>query len=191
VASNDINEPVLHKLRESGHEIDVFGIGTNLVTCQAQPALGMVFKLVESRGMPRIKLSQEPEKVTLPGRKAVYRLYNSEDQPMMDVMTLVTEEAPVPGKEFFCRHPIHENERVHVKPSRVEKILNVVFENGSAVKLPTLDQSRTHLLDQLKTFKPQVLDLKEPEKYPVLLSFGLYEIFHKVWMEECPIKTMS
>ena len=63
VASNDINESVLHALNEQGHDIDVYGIGTNLVTCQAQPALGMVFKLVEMDGKPRIKLSQEITKV--------------------------------------------------------------------------------------------------------------------------------
>jgi nicotinate phosphoribosyltransferase len=63
VASNDINETILHALNEQGHEIDVYGIGTNLVTCQAQPALGMVFKLVEMDGKPRIKLSQEITKV--------------------------------------------------------------------------------------------------------------------------------
>ena len=65
VASNDINESVLHALNEQGHDIDVYGIGTNLVTCQAQPALGMVFKLVEMDGKPRIKLSQEITKVHL------------------------------------------------------------------------------------------------------------------------------
>ena len=63
VASNDINETILHALNEQGHDIDVYGIGTNLVTCQAQPALGMVFKLVEMDGKPRIKLSQEITKV--------------------------------------------------------------------------------------------------------------------------------
>ena len=70
VASNDINERVLLSLRDQGAKVDAYGIGTHLVTCQAQPALGCVYKLVEISGEPCLKLSQEPGKTTIPGALA-------------------------------------------------------------------------------------------------------------------------
>lgn len=72
-------------MNEVGHRIDVFGIGTNLVTCQAQPALGMVYKLVEMNGIQKIKLSEDKEKVLIPGSKKVYRVW-TENGPAFDMM---------------------------------------------------------------------------------------------------------
>ena len=69
VASNDIDEDALYNLAEEGHEINMFGIGTHLVTCQSQPALGCVYKLVEMDQKPRIKLSQDSVKISVPAKK--------------------------------------------------------------------------------------------------------------------------
>jgi nicotinate phosphoribosyltransferase len=80
LASNEINKSVLISLKQQGHEIDSFGIGTHLVTCDDQPAMGCVYKLVEARGIPRIKVSQELGKMTIPGEKEVYRLFGEDHE---------------------------------------------------------------------------------------------------------------
>jgi len=105
VASNDINEEVLLSLNNQGHAIDAFGIGTHLVTCQAQPALGCVYKLVEIEGEARIKLSQDIAKVMIPGCKKIYRIFNKAGDPIVDLITRGSEPAPKPGERIMCRHP--------------------------------------------------------------------------------------
>jgi nicotinate phosphoribosyltransferase len=105
VASNDINEEILQSLNHQGHTIDQFGIGTHLVTCQKQPALGCVFKLVEVNHKPCVKLSEEFNKVTFPGKKDAYRLFDKDNCPLVDLLTRPEEPEPVVGEKFICRHP--------------------------------------------------------------------------------------
>lgn len=132
VASNDINEVVLNALNDQGHDIDTFGIGTNLVTCQAQPALGMVYKLVELNGMPRIKLSQDSAKITIPGRKEVYRLIGVEGVPLVDLILRAGEARPIPGRRILCRHPFDDKKRAYVTPSAVVPLLRLVWKGRGA-----------------------------------------------------------
>ena len=75
------------------------------VTCKRQPALGCVYKLVEINGKPKIKLSQEVEKVTMPGKKIAYRLYSDDGLALIDLMQRPDEKAPEAGKRVLCRHP--------------------------------------------------------------------------------------
>lgn len=144
IASNDINEDVLHSLNQQGHSINVFGIGTNLVTCQKQPALGCVYKLVELNGKARMKLSQDFEKVLIPGKKEVYRLFGSSGCPLLDLMIGVNESKPQVSQRIMCLHPFDEQKRVAVVPSRVEALHSLVFNGKDKVvgDLPSLLESK-------------------------------------------------
>lgn len=80
---------------------------------------------MEINGHARIKLSQDVEKVTMPGNKNIYRLYSADGHALIDLMQKHSEPAPVVGQKVLCRHPFHESKRAHVTPSRVELMYKV------------------------------------------------------------------
>lgn len=193
VASNDINETTLYALNDQQHAITVYGIGTNLVTCQAQPALGCVYKLVEIAGKPRMKLSQELGKVVVPGRKKAYRLYGKDGCPILDLMVGHNEKPPVVGERILCRHPIHAHKRATVVPSQVESLQHVVFEKGKVCKdaLRSLEEARDIVQLQLQAFRPDILRYSNPTPYKVSVSDSVFEFLHKLWQEETPVAELS
>eukprot|EP00559_Dactyliosolen_fragilissimus_P000810 CAMPEP_0184868298 /NCGR_PEP_ID=MMETSP0580-20130426/29921_1 /TAXON_ID=1118495 /ORGANISM="Dactyliosolen fragilissimus" /LENGTH=514 /DNA_ID=CAMNT_0027369095 /DNA_START=110 /DNA_END=1651 /DNA_ORIENTATION=+ len=184
VASNDINESVLHSLNKQGHAVTVFGIGTNLVTCQAQPALGCVYKLVELDGKPRMKLSQDLHKVLIPGQKIAYRLYGQAGWPLLDLMVVSRDdEEPQVGKRIMCRHPFIERKRVAVIPSRVEKLHRLVFDkgNGVVVDISELSDERQYVRSQIQSLRPDILRPMNPGQYKVSISEKLFDFLHDIW----------
>eukprot|EP01132_Coremiostelium_polycephalum_P010820 gene10820-13257_t len=213
VASNDLNESTILALNRQGHEIDVFAIGTNLVTCQAQPALGCVFKLVEIDGSPRIKLSQETNKVTLPGRKEAYRLYGSENHPLVDLLVSMTDhtlyydngngnaspptilaksQIPEPGKKTLCLHPFEEQKRVFVTPTKVEPLHHMVYNKGSVTQpLPTLEDIRKYCMEEISKIREDHVRSSNPTPYKVSVSENLYNLLHNLWLQSVPIKEMK
>lgn len=192
VASNDINENTLHALNEQGHEIDSFGVGTNLVTCQAQPALGGVFKLVEINGEPRIKLSQDVIKVTFPGRKEVYRLLGKEGYPIIDLMIQVGEAPPKIGERIFCQHPFDETKRAYVNPSDVIPLHKLVWDCGKfRYPFPEIIDTREYILDQLMHFRKDHLRLVNPTPYKVAVSEKLNRFLHDLWVTESPVTELN
>ncbi|OON16721.1 hypothetical protein X801_07455, partial [Opisthorchis viverrini] len=130
LVSNDLNEDTLHSLNLQGHSIDAFCVGTHLVTCQKQPALGCVYKLVEIAGIPTMKLSAQVEKVTLPGKKTVYRLYSKTGEALVDLLQRSDEPAPKVNERILCRHPSEASKRVFVVPARIEETLKLFWKRG-------------------------------------------------------------
>ncbi|XP_039300430.1 nicotinate phosphoribosyltransferase isoform X2 [Nilaparvata lugens] len=192
VASNDINEETILSLNEQNHKIDCFGIGTHLVTCQRQPALGCVYKLVEINGLPRIKLSQDVGKMTMPGRKDAYRLYGADGHALIDIMMRSVESAPEVGAKVLCRHPFQESKRTYVIPSKVEPLYKVYWKDGKVCgPLPSLEEIRDRVRNSLETLRQDHKRNLNPTPYKVSVSADLYSFIHDLWLQNAPIGELS
>lgn len=196
VASNDINEDTLISLKQQQHAIDAYGIGTHLVTCQKQPALGCVFKLVECNGEPRMKLSQVADKVTLPFKKNVYRLYSHRGYPIVDLMIHPDESPPLPFKRVLCRHPFQETKRAYVEPAKVEPLLQEFWRDGHLIagetgQLPTIKEIRDRAMTQIDGIRDDHKRDLNPTPYKVSISDRLYNELHNLWLVNAPIGELS
>ncbi|XP_058817919.1 nicotinate phosphoribosyltransferase isoform X1 [Topomyia yanbarensis] len=192
VASNDINEETILSLNEQGHKIDCFGIGTHLVTCQRQPALGCVYKMVEINNQPRIKLSQDVAKVTMPGSKNVFRLYGADGHALIDLLQRVDESPPEVGQKVLCRHPFEESKRAYVSPARVETLYQVYWGDGRVTQaMPSLVEVRERVQNSLRTLRQDHKRTLNPTPYKVAVSDNLYNFIHDLWLQNAPIGELA
>ena len=191
VASNDIDEPTLISLNQQGHEIDTFGIGTHLVTCNGQPSLGGVYKLVSINGSPRIKISQEVSKITLPCKKTPFRLFGADGHPVIDIMQLEEEPEPIAAEKILCRHPFEASKRAYVVPERIEKLHHLVWEGKRRVSQENLLEIKEYSQKQLSHFRKDHLRTLNPTPYKISVSDMLYSYLHKLWQDETPIPTIN
>ena len=188
MASNDIDEDTLHSLNQQGHSINAFGIGTHLVTCQKQPALGCVYKMVEINDRPTIKLSEDVEKMTIPGEKALWRFYSHNGTALLDFMQRLEEPEPQPGQRILCRHPFTESKRAYVCPSKVEPLHKLYWKDGVRRQPKgTLAAARARTLQSLQTLRVDHTRALNPTPYKVSVSDHLYEFSHRLWMQCAPI----
>ncbi|XP_013378806.1 nicotinate phosphoribosyltransferase-like [Lingula anatina] len=192
VASNDIDEDTIHSLNQQGHSIDAYGIGTHLVTCKKQPALGCVYKLVEINGLARIKLSQDVEKVTTPGKKVAYRLFGSDGNALLDLMTQSEEEPPKVKERVLCRHPFVESKRAYVIPAYVECLHKLYWKDGQVQQpLPKMKEIKERALASLNKLRPDHKRALNPTPYKVSVSDQLYNFMHDLWLDNAPIGELS
>jgi len=191
-ASNDINEETILSLNEQGHSIDCYGIGTHLVTCQRQPALGCVYKLVDINNTPKIKLSEDVGKITMPGNKVAFRLYGKDGFAILDLLQLPEEEKPQVGQKVLCRHPFQESKRAYVTPLKVELLHNVVWREGDRVgEMSDLGMIREKVRNNMKTVRADHARSLNPTPYKVSVSDRLYNFMHNLWLENAPIGELS
>jgi nicotinate phosphoribosyltransferase len=182
VASNDLDENIMLNLKAEGAQIDIWGVGTQLITGGDQPALGGVYKLVarEQDGIyiPVIKISGNPEKVSVPGRKQVYRLLNKQTgRAEADYITLVDEKDVEQGKRIKLFDPVHPYIYKFIEDYDAVSLLRPIFIDGKQVyDRPALEHIRQYHQDQLKLFWSEYLRKLNPEIYPVDLSVEAWEL---------------
>ncbi|XP_077022716.1 nicotinate phosphoribosyltransferase [Tamandua tetradactyla] len=168
--SNNIDEEELARLVQEGSEVDVIGIGTSVVTCPRQPFLGCVYKLVSVGGQPRMKLTEDSEKQTLPGSKAAFRLLGSDGSLLLDLLQLAEEPAPQAGQELKV-WPRGSQEPHTVSPAHVEPLLQLWLQHGQLCQpLPTLAESRAYAQQSLSCLSPAHSWLENPTLCQVALS---------------------
>lgn len=128
IASNQLDEYVIKSLLHDQHApIDAFGVGTELVTGKKNAALDGVYKLTEVNGMPKMKLSENVEKNTLPGKKQLYRCFDNEGMFYRDAVLLAGENHEDAGKIF---HPVHRHKFTDISRLHKEPLLKPVFSKG-------------------------------------------------------------
>ena len=180
-ASNDLDEDTIFEIKAQGAKIDIWGVGTKLITGGDQPALGGVYKLVarEKDGglVPTIKISANPEKITTPGIKDIYRIVSRvSGRAEGDLITLAEGDVP-DGQPIQLFNPTHTYIQKKVKDYEAIPLLKPILKDGVQVyQIPPLAESRRFHTERLKLFWPQYLRRLNPEIYPVDLSRKAWEM---------------
>ncbi|HVN63903.1 MAG TPA: nicotinate phosphoribosyltransferase, partial [Candidatus Binataceae bacterium] len=159
-ASGNLNEIKIDQLIRADAPIDAFGVGTEMVVSADAPALDVAYKLSEYDGRPRLKTSEG--KLTLPGRKQIFRAIDELGGFYADIVGLADEDATAIAREF---------QRGAFK---VAPLLSMHLKDGHRLTpRPTLAELREHFLQVLAKLDPRYKELEQPENYPVKLSAAL------------------
>lgn len=181
-ASGDIDEDVITALNVQGAKIDVYGVGTKLITSENTPSLGGVYKLsqitLDGKPCPRMKVSSSLEKMTNPAFKKVYRLYGRKGMAAADLIALRDEELTDP---ITLTHETDRWKQITLKDYEAKELLVKVFENGRQIyEVPPLNVSAEYAAAELKKFWGEYKRLINPQIYKVNLSDKLCSLKQEI-----------
>lgn len=179
--SNSMDEYTIRELLTQGAKVDFFGVGERLITSKAEPVFGGVYKLsaVERNGMvvPTMKVSDNPEKVTNPGDKEVWRLYDkATGEAIADVITCA-DEVIDETKPYELFDPNHTWKRKTVDNFKARRLLHPVFLKGQCVyDNPDIESIRNYCQAELATLWDSIKRFDRPQIYYVDLSQKLWDL---------------
>lgn len=180
-ASGDLDEEVIWDLKAQGAAIDVWGVGTRMITSQNNPALGGVYKLsaeeVDGALVPRIKISENPAKITNPGKKKVLRIYSREDRHALADLIALDDEVYDEQQPLTIFDPENTWKRMTLTDYTLRPLLVPIFRDGMQVyESPDLHRIAAYAKEELDTFWSEYKRLHRPQRYKVDLSQSLYDL---------------
>lgn len=171
--SNQLDEYLIKSLLDQGAPIDLFGVGTRLVTGHESPALDGVYKLSSYNNENRLKISENVNKITLPGPKNIYRYSDSEGRFYADGITLAHE---VPEEVERIYHPYFPEKSSPTEPFTAEPLLRKFMERGKIIEnLSSAKESSNYLGERLAHLDPEYKRFDNPHYYKVGISKTLLE----------------
>ena len=178
-ASGDLDENLIRDLKLQGACIDTWGVGTKLITSEDCPSLGGVYKMsaetVDGRVIPKIKIPENPVKITNPGVKRLWRIYdNKTGKATADLIALDYETFDT-TRPLTIYDPVNTWKSMTLTDYTMKELQVKVFEGGKRVyDSPSLQQIQQHCQDDLDTFWDQYKRLLNPHRYKVDLSDSLW-----------------
>ena len=173
-ASNDLDEYCISNLKSSGSPINSWGVGTKLITSSDSPSLGGVYKLVASykdgKYEPKIKISEDPEKITNPGYKKVVRIYNTQGHAEADLIMLEDESIDT-TKPLTIFHPVYKWKTKTFTNYTIKELLKPLYINGECkYEKKSVIEIQEYTRNELNTLWREYKRLLYPQTYKVDLS---------------------
>ena len=181
VVSNSLDEWLIRDILGQGAPIDSFGVGERLITAASDPVLGGVYKMagIEKDGVvePKIKISENVEKITNPGYKKVYRLFEKDSGRMIaDVITLA-HEGPPTGDGYEIFDPSFTWKRQRLSNFVSKELQTQIFDGGRLVyDTPDLNEIKAYCAGQIATLWEETLRFENPQTYYIDLSQELWDM---------------
>ena len=183
-ASNDLDEYLIDSLKAQGAQITSWGVGTNLITSKDNPSFGGVYKLAAIQGpdgkfIPKIKLSENTEKVTNPGDKKIYRIYEKESGKIKADLICLADEVYDENEDMLLFDPSEPWKKTKLKAGTytLRPLMVQVFKGGECCYTsPKVMDIRAYCQQEMATLWEETKRLVNPQKVYVDLSAKLYDI---------------